>query len=140
MLNFSFWDDSDAEYMVKYDGECYTGYWSLCATVNRALDAGIPVTSPSWYANATDEQLENVFRSDKPKGKIPLLEERKRLIRESGNILLAKFNGSFTNVIDTANGDAIELLKIVCCNFHSFLDISTYEGRPGKEEITSYPL
>lgn len=40
-LNFSFW----AEYKgqgcaIKYKGKMYTGYWSLCAAVNRALDDG----------------------------------------------------------------------------------------------------
>lgn len=40
-LNFSFWSaDESKKYMVKYKGKEYTGYWSLCAAMNRALDEG----------------------------------------------------------------------------------------------------
>lgn len=40
-LNFSFWSESeDHKCLVKYKGKMYSGYWSLCAAVNRALDEG----------------------------------------------------------------------------------------------------
>jgi hypothetical protein len=44
LLNFSFWSDLDVSdksvphpdrYAINYDGVAYTGYWSLCAVVNR---------------------------------------------------------------------------------------------------------
>lgn len=43
LLNFSFWSDRDLEdgsdssgrYAVEYRGKRWTGYWSLCAAVNR---------------------------------------------------------------------------------------------------------
>jgi hypothetical protein len=44
LLNFSFWSDLDVSdkstphpdrYAVNYDGQSYTGYWSLCAAINR---------------------------------------------------------------------------------------------------------
>lgn len=39
-LNFSFWVDDDMEpFLVEYQSECYTGYWALCAAINRALEA-----------------------------------------------------------------------------------------------------
>lgn len=54
-LNFSFWSDNELiqmsdllpenfkpssveKYMVNYNQIPYTGYWALCAAVNRALD------------------------------------------------------------------------------------------------------
>ena len=40
-LNFSFWSaDETKKYMVRYKGEEYTGYWSWCAAMNRAIDDG----------------------------------------------------------------------------------------------------
>lgn len=40
-LNFSFWSErDDHKCLVKYKGKAYSGYWSLCAAVNRALDEG----------------------------------------------------------------------------------------------------
>ena len=40
-LNFSFWSaDETKKYKVVYKGKEHTGYWSLCAAMNRALDEG----------------------------------------------------------------------------------------------------
>lgn len=37
-LNFSFWTDEDVEpWTVRFEGKNYTGYWALCASINRAL-------------------------------------------------------------------------------------------------------
>lgn len=42
-LNFSFWSESDEhKCLVGFGGKTYSGYWSLCAAINRALDEG-------WY-------------------------------------------------------------------------------------------
>jgi len=42
LLNFSFWSERDAadmpRYSVSYAGQAWTGYWSLCAAINRAID------------------------------------------------------------------------------------------------------
>lgn len=40
-LNFSSWAErEDRKCEVRYGGTAYTGYWALCAAVNRALDQG----------------------------------------------------------------------------------------------------
>lgn len=40
-LNFSFWSEHEEhKCLVGYRGKTYSGYWSLCAAVNRALDEG----------------------------------------------------------------------------------------------------
>lgn len=48
LLNFSFWSDLDIadratahpdRYAVEYKGVTYTGYWSLCAAINRGKSA-----------------------------------------------------------------------------------------------------
>lgn len=37
-LNFSFWAETPDDLpQVEYEGKNYTGYWSLCAALNRAL-------------------------------------------------------------------------------------------------------
>lgn len=51
-LNFSFWVEQGTEpFVVKYRGKCHTGYWALCAAINRALEVGSqlnfrPISSP----------------------------------------------------------------------------------------------
>lgn len=67
LLNFSFYsDESDPEkqFFVTYNEERYTGYWSLCAAVNRALDAGIPITSPAYWLDVEDRILYEIFRGE----------------------------------------------------------------------------
>jgi hypothetical protein len=75
LLNFSFYSDErdkDKKFYVTYEGERYTGYWSLCAAVNRALKAGIPITSPAYWLEAEDETLVEIFRGEGEEP-IPLL-------------------------------------------------------------------
>eukprot|EP00116_Pleurobrachia_bachei_P003871 sb/3464133/ len=54
------------EGVPKSGSDCnlQTGYWSLCAAVNRALRVGIPVTCPEFMASMTKEQLATILRSD----------------------------------------------------------------------------
>lgn len=42
LLNFSFWSDrcSEERFAIEYKGKKWTGYWSLVAAINRALDEG----------------------------------------------------------------------------------------------------
>jgi hypothetical protein len=67
LLNFSFFSDEKAperEFYVTYKGEQFTGYWSLCAAVNRALDAGLNITSPEFWVTADDDLLREIFRGE----------------------------------------------------------------------------
>ncbi|XP_072051290.1 queuosine 5'-phosphate N-glycosylase/hydrolase-like isoform X3 [Amphiura filiformis] len=128
-LNFSFWTSSDIEpYLVHYKGKEHRGYWALCAVINRALDEGIPITSPSYYASMTLEQLQYVFRSY-TSTPIPLLEQRLKHLHEAGKVLQEKFRGSFVNCIIQCNGSASELLKLITENFSSYRDTATYQNQ-----------
>ena len=51
LLNFSFWSEKSEEdrFAVNYKGRKWTGYWSLVASLQRALDEGIPITSPEFW-------------------------------------------------------------------------------------------
>ncbi len=37
-LNFSFWPDGEEIFTVNYRGKLWTGDWSLCAAIDRAID------------------------------------------------------------------------------------------------------
>ncbi|KAK7186520.1 hypothetical protein DPSP01_002047 [Paraphaeosphaeria sporulosa] len=59
LLNFSFWSlrGEEERFTVDYKGRKWTGYWSLVAALQRALDEGIPITSPEfWFDGEKDEQ------------------------------------------------------------------------------------
>jgi len=57
LLNFSFWSDKpeDERFAVEYRGKRWTGYWSLVASLQRALDEGS--LSPSSRARASQISL-----------------------------------------------------------------------------------
>ncbi|KAG0270518.1 hypothetical protein DFQ27_005596 [Actinomortierella ambigua] len=140
LLNFSFWSDVDIQdtgvphpdrYRVTLDGVGYTGYWSMVAAVNRALEEGIPITTPSFFASPEkfpDEEITRVFRSDTVEP-IPLLKERIAVIREAGRVLVEKFSGSFIHCIAQANQSALKLVDILTSNFSNFRDENEFCGR-----------
>jgi hypothetical protein len=43
LLNFSFWseEEEDERFSIEYKGKKWTGYWSLVAALQRALDEGM---------------------------------------------------------------------------------------------------
>lgn len=97
LLNFSFWSDFDdhdtghpssQRFSVEYNQVLYTGYWSLVAAINKALDAGIPITSPSYWNSAefTEDILRTVFES-KTKEQVPLFDQRFMVLKEAGRVI-----------------------------------------------------
>ena len=70
------------------------GYW-CCAHTTIALEEGIPITDPAFYASESrcpDELLAHVFRPvPQSKERIPLLLERIAILRENGLILCKVF-------------------------------------------------
>uniref|UniRef100_A0A8C5NTX5 Queuosine 5'-phosphate N-glycosylase/hydrolase n=1 Tax=Jaculus jaculus TaxID=51337 RepID=A0A8C5NTX5_JACJA len=128
-LNFSFWSEqAERQCLVTYRGKAYSGYWSLCAAVNRALDAGIPITSASYYATVTLDQIRDIFRSDTDDS-MPLIEERHRILNETGKILLEKFGGSFLNCVQKSEKSAQKLMHLVVECFPSYRDVTQFEGK-----------
>ncbi|KAK9450100.1 uncharacterized protein V1518DRAFT_372029 [Limtongia smithiae] len=140
LLNFSFWSDADLEdtgkaetarYAINWAGQYWTGYWSLCAVVNRALSEGIPITTPSFWTDTekcTDDLIAYIFRSDTTES-VPMLQERISCMREAGSALVSQFGGRFTNCITEAGNSAVRLVHIVVDSFPCFRDESEYKGR-----------
>lgn len=93
LLNFSFWSEkSDSErFAIVYKGKRWTGYWSLVALLQRALDMDIPITDPTFWIDeekCSDEVLRTVFSSGLEDGEeISMFEERVRCLREAGRVL-----------------------------------------------------
>lgn len=96
-LNFCFWNEhpSNPPFTIQYHGKNYTGYYSLCAAINRAIEVissyiylllvknGVPILSPQFFANISKVQLEEIFKSETPTP-IPLFEKRLEVLHEAG--------------------------------------------------------
>ncbi|EEA28781.1 hypothetical protein TMatcc_002868 [Talaromyces marneffei ATCC 18224] len=134
LLNFSFWSEEKEEskrFGIDYHGRKWTGYWSLVAALQRALDDGIPITSPDFWLNEeefTEDLLRHVFRSTSDE-EIPLIKERFHCMREAGQILDEKFDGSFINCIYDANKSAAALVNLLADEFPCFRDEGNFDGR-----------
>lgn len=142
-LNFSFWSDNELipdplpsnykpsnieKYTVIYNQIPYTGYWALCAAVNRALDEGYPITEAQYYAHITEQELRHILRSDSSV-QIPLFESRLKILQETGKILIDEFQGTFLNCIKLANGSAKQLLKLIVDHFPCYRDECIFLNR-----------
>ncbi|KAJ2758983.1 hypothetical protein IWQ56_005859 [Coemansia nantahalensis] len=133
-LNFSFWPTRarrEEQYTVTLDGVAYRGYWSLCAAINRALREGIDMTDAQCLADMTLERLAHVFRTDDPRTQepIPMLDDRLQVVREAGQVLLAKYGGRFANVVAECAGSAQRLVELVVRDFASFRDEHQFAGQ-----------
>ena len=91
LLNFSFWSEKseDERFAISYQDKKWTGYWSLVAALQRALDEDIPITTPSYWINeeeCTDDVPRNIFRSETEE-EMPMFTERVACLREAGRVL-----------------------------------------------------
>mgnify|MGYP004705640913 CR=1 FL=1 len=131
-LNFSFWSD-EPKFEVKYQGNNYTGYWSLVAAINRALDENIPITCPMFWC--TDEfnmeLIRKIFRSEN-EASAPLLEERFNVLREAGEALKKSGFKSFEDVLRSLNSSnprsALAVVDWVTSNIGSYDDTALYKN------------
>lgn len=124
-LNFCFWS---REHEEGWTVDGYTGYFALCAAINRAMKEKVDILNPKFYSTITHQQAESLFRSDN-QVKIPLFEERITSLHEVGSILFEKFDGSFDNVVKQAEKSAVKLLQLIVQNFPCFRDEAVYKGK-----------
>ncbi|KAL4990123.1 hypothetical protein BDW68DRAFT_155097 [Aspergillus falconensis] len=133
LLNFSFWsaEPEEKRFAIEYRGKKWTGYWSLVAALQRALDENIEITNPRFWINeeeCTEELIKHIFRSATDE-EIPLLNERLGCLREAGRVLCNDFDGSFTNCIYSANHSAAALVNLLAESFSCFRDEAVFKGR-----------
>lgn len=126
-LNFCFWTPGNQP--NKYCVDKQTGYFALCAAINRAMKEGIDVTNPKYYSSISLEKLAEILRADDHTTKVPLLEQRHECLIEVGNKLIEKFDGNFENVVKAADGSAKKFLDLITENFPCFRDESDFKGQ-----------
>ncbi|RFU31396.1 hypothetical protein B7463_g4938, partial [Scytalidium lignicola] len=133
LLNFSFWSENpdDERFAIEYRSKKWTGYWSLVAALQRALDEDIPVTSSDFWQNeleCTEEVMKHVFRSCTEE-EIPMFAERLSCLREAGRVLYEKYECRFSRCIEAANHSAAALVNLLAKDFPCFNDAAQFEGR-----------
>jgi hypothetical protein len=126
-VNHCFWsDEGSPPWTVDYKGETLSGYWALAASLTRAMEEGFPVHRATTLAQMDSKTLIYIFRG---RGRIPLLEERVRNLRQAGKVLLDRFQGSFIQFLEEAGGSATKLVALLAEEFPSFNDLAAYGGK-----------
>lgn len=114
------WQPCIKVFAIEYKGNTYTGYWSLCAAINKALDNGVPITSPKFWASDsfTKDTLAQVFKSASNEN-IFLLDERFQVLKEAGEVLTKVCMNSrklrvffFLQLTSNRNSMSARLLKL----------------------------
>ena len=123
-LNFCFWAEEPWE--VDYRGRTWTRTPAMLASVRRAIEQ-----DPAWltarrWATVGRSEVEAVFRG---RGVIPLIEQRVRILAETGTVLEREYGGQFANAVEEADGQADGLAELLAERFPSFRDVAKYDGR-----------
>ena len=135
-LNFSFWARKDENNVSKPfevewpEGSFHTGYWSLCAALQRAIlgPVPIPLLDANFLAQIDLPTVEKIFQSSNGI-QCPMIQQRMEVLQDIGRVLLEKFGGQFFNLLKQANNSALKLVDLVTDNFYSYRDQTAYKNK-----------
>jgi hypothetical protein len=125
-VNFAFTNfETRLRWEVVHDGRVLADADGMHFCLQRALAEGVPVLDGAWLSQVTDEELRGLFRGGN--SDLQLLDERARIWREVGAVLVERYDGRFSNVFASA-GSCAEFLDILARDFPRFDDTATYDG------------
>jgi hypothetical protein len=127
VLNHCFWPEADSPlWQIYYGNEALSGYWALAASLKRAMEEEIPIHQAKTLATLKRQTLVHIFRGS---GEIPLFDKRLANLRQAGQVLLDRFQGSFIQVLEESRGSALKLINLLAGEFPSFNDTAIYQGK-----------
>ncbi len=129
-LNFAFTDfETGVKYEAERDGRLWSDSEGMIANILNARDAGVPLLTGAWMAEATMSDVGRVFSGTI---RLPMLEERTAILNAVGAVLVDRYGGRWANWVRScaprmyAGGDG--LLDRLPEEFPRFRDISDYHG------------
>lgn len=106
-----------------------------------ALEAGHPLTSPTFFSNPANAPLiRSLFApTASATEQCPLLDERIALLEQNGQILIDRYGGSWAGFLEEfareERGGALDLVKEVVAVFEGFRDEGEWEGEKGQSGV-----
>ncbi|KAH8160474.1 hypothetical protein CIB48_g7770 [Xylaria polymorpha] len=126
LLNFSFWSlrPEGERFAVSYRGKTWTGYWSLVASLQRALEEarGACLRQAGQVLYEVGRVFSRPTKPSRNECVSDMLPTRQRGF-------LQKYNCSFTDLIEAADGSAAALANLLARDFDCFRDEFRFEGR-----------
>ncbi|MFH0870456.1 MAG: queuosine salvage family protein [archaeon] len=123
LISFSYW--GDPKWTIQHNGVSYDGAWAMLACLGRAVQEKTNFLDPDYLAQLPIGEFREILRGNK---EIPLLNERLSHLHEIGRVVTSKYAGRFRHIIEEANFDADNLLRIIIRDFPSFKDVSKYDS------------
>lgn len=122
-LNFCFWSDNPIE--IRWRGETYRGFVAMLASLILSAKHDLRWADPEYWCSVPENELKQVLGGG---GDLLLQDERVRIVRETGQTLIERFDGAFTNAIESVNERAWPLAVLLMSNFEGFRDVSSYRN------------
>ncbi len=126
-INFCFWPPLGEEvWRIGPDGRTVSGYIGLALALKRALEAGVPMTDAGFLCDLSPGRLARVLGG---RGRLQLMEERARALRELGEALRRNFDGKPHGMVEAAQGWAGDLARLLARMCPSFRDTAVFRER-----------
>lgn len=130
VINFAYTDfNTSQKFEAVIDGQVHSDATAAFKIFERALQQGKPVTSGQWMKDVTKKDLNDLLAGNI---EMPLLDEKVAMLNQVGEVLVAKFGGSWAVWFDSctfslyANGNG--LLERIETDFPRFRDHSLWKG------------
>lgn len=124
-VNFCYW--GEPKWALSADGKEFGGSASMMRALKRAVDEGYDILNPDYLANLSETDLQHIFRANV---EIPMFSERLNMLRELGQGVTKDFAGSFSEIVNRANYNAADLVRLIVASFPNvFDDHADYQGQ-----------
>jgi hypothetical protein len=125
------------KFQTDYAGAHLSDSEAMFACLKRAMDEGIPVLDGKFLATIMRQDMTKIFAGNM---EMPMLEEKIAVLRETGQVLAAKYNGRFYNFIRSCPPRLYDhgkgLVERLAAEFPRYNDVSMYDGN----EVKFYKL
>jgi len=127
-LNFCFWPAPEkTTWEIEYESRRLSGYYALAASLKRAIESGIPITSAEYLAGISLGKLKEILSG---RGELQLLGDRVQILSELGHLLLEEYGGDACRLVKAAENSAVKLVRSLVESVSSFRDVAEYLDHP----------
>ncbi len=126
-LNFCFWSDNPIR--IQWRGRMYERFNAMFISLLLAAKSDPRWCRAEYWLDVPGREIREIL-GGKGDGRLLLLDEREKIIRETARTLLERFDGQFVYAIESVNSRAWPLAVLLMSNFDSFRDVSNYHGKP----------
>lgn len=124
-LNFCFWSSNPIQ--IQWRGQTYERFNAMFVSLILSAKSDPRWFDPSYWVEVPSAEIRQVLSGN---GELLLLDEREKIIRETGRTLIDRFDGQFVSAVASVNERAWPLAVLLMTNFDSFRDVQGYKGRP----------